>query len=119
MESISAATKDVLLSADVGGFWFDESDDGGDGFYEFSEGQLVAIAFRSKGNMPHFRKPVFIGPTVIDSYSSFEKFCGNDYAAVDWFLPLSVASFRFWVILLQYAFNESNMTIFDSVFEKQ
>ena len=79
----------------------------------------MAIAFRSEGNMPHFWKPVFIGPTVIDSYSSFEKFCGNDYAAVDWFLPLSVASFRFWVILLQYAFNESNMTIFHSVFEKQ
>ena len=100
------------MSEDVGEFWFDESDDGGDGFYEFSEGQLVAIAFRSKRNMPQFWKPVFIGPTVIDSHSSFEKFCGNGLPAVDWFLPLSVVSFRFWVILLEYTFNESNMTTF-------
>ena len=104
MGSISTATKDVFLSVDVGGFGFDEFDEGGDGFYEFSESLLVPIAFRSKGNMPHFRKPVFISPTVNDSYS-FETSCGNGYAAKDWFLPLSIASFGFWVILLKYAFN--------------
>ena len=76
-------------------FRFEEFDDGADGFYEFSESQLVPIAFRSKGNMSHFWKPVFISPTVIYSLSSFEKFCGNGLAAVDWFLPLSVASLRF------------------------
>ena len=72
----------------------------------------MPIAFRSKGNMPHFRKPAFISPTVIDSHSSFERFCGNGLTAVDWFLPLSVESFRFWVILLKDAFNEWNMTTF-------
>ena len=104
MGSISTTIKDVLLFAYVAGFGFDEFDDGGDGFYELSETRLVPIAFRSKGNMPHFREQVFINLTVIDSLN-FEKFCENDLAAVDWFLPLSVASFRLWVILLKYAFN--------------
>ena len=65
----------MFLSANVGGFSSDEIDDAGDGFYEFSESQLVPIAFQSKGNVAHFRKTVFISPTVIDSHS-FEKFCG-------------------------------------------
>ena len=37
LESISTTTKDVFLSADVGGFRFEEFDGGGNGFYEFSE----------------------------------------------------------------------------------
>ena len=65
----------------------------------------MPITFQSKGNIAHFRKLVFISPTVIDS-DSFEIFCGNGLAAVDWFLPLGIAGFRFWVILLKYAFNE-------------
>ena len=34
-----------------------------------SKSRLTPIGFWSKGNMPHFRKPVFISPTVIDSHS--------------------------------------------------
>ena len=47
--------------------------------------------------MPHFRKLVFISPTVIESHSfeSFEKICGNGLAEVDWFLPLSVEALGF------------------------
>ena len=78
----------MLLSADVGGFRFDEFDDGRDEFCEFSESTCTNY-IQSKGNMKHFLKPVFISPTFIESHS-FEKFCGNGLAAVDWFLPLTV-----------------------------
>ena len=42
------------------------------------QNQLAPITFQSKGNMKHFRKPVFISPTFIESHS-FEKFCGNGF----------------------------------------
>ena len=62
-----------------------------------SQSQLVPIVFQSKRNMPHFRKLVFISPTVIESHSfeSFEKICANGLAEVDWFLPLSVEALGF------------------------
>ena len=62
-----------------------------------SQSQLVPIVFQSKRNMPHFRKLVFISPTVIESHSfeSFVNICGNGLAEVDWFLPLSVEALGF------------------------
>ena len=80
----------VLLTSwkvSVQRFRFDEFDDSADGFCEFSENEFVSIAFRSKENMSHFWKPVFISPTVMDSLSSFENF-------VEMVLQQSIGSFH-------------------------
>ena len=50
--------KDAFSSTDECGFGFDEFDDGGGGFHKLPESRLVSIALLSKGNMPHFWKPI-------------------------------------------------------------
>ena len=49
-----------------GGGGFDDVGGGG-GFDEWPDIRLVSIALLSRGNMPHFLKPIFISATVIDS----------------------------------------------------
>ena len=51
---------------DVGGGGFDDLGGGG-GFDKWPDCLLVSIALLSRGNMPHFLKPIFISATVIDS----------------------------------------------------
>ena len=67
-------SKDVFLSADVGGFGFDKFDDGAGGFDELSESRLVSTGLCFKEIMPHFWKPFFISATVIDSHSCLKNF---------------------------------------------
>ena len=58
---------------DVGGGGGFDDVDGGGGFDDWPDCWLVSIALLSRGNMPHFLKPVFISATVIDSQG-----CLND-----------------------------------------
>ena len=94
----------MFSSEDVGVFGFDDFDDGGDGFYELSEYRLVPLHSGPR-EICYTHKNLFLSVPLSLTPIVLKTFCGNGLAARDWFLPLSVASFTFWVIMLIYAFN--------------
>ena len=86
----------MFLSADVGGFWFDEFDDGGNGFL-----WILGINFYQLCSSPreicHTFWNLFLSVQLSLSHIVLKvlKKLGNGLAAADWFLPLSVEALDF------------------------